>query len=901
MTLRILLLVLLLVPTFLGGIPSESGAQDLPVEKTDGSPMDQLLASADALLAQGEFEQAETLLSEGLVKLSGELSMPQKFTLHYAIALVCVRTANEGAAISNFVEAIALADQLERGTQAGFDGLALSLRLELADFLLDSGKASDSEALCWDALMRVVEKEDAGGLGRVVVALVSAVLPQTNDEDALRAFLAELDTELARWDGYRLSLPPPPEPIFELLDEGAARLMAENQTEAARRLFEGVLRLDRARGAEWRIVQDLSSVAFSALLLDDLPAARSALDEALAEAAAGPIPVNVWANRCYLAAFEGDWAVAEAHCLGGIAAARSSGDERRAIAMTSVLAGLRAFAGQARKAVNLHEDAAQRYDQLGASQDAAGERARAVMVLTEGRDLDEALRLLQRLDAKREGEPQHPLVEEARQRLALEMLLSSFESADDEEVRSALHSIGDHLFKTGRSVSLTELSLLYLDLVFRSGSVVGGNEDLEEAVLAIVGLERELGLQDSGWVGIYAQAVLHTAKEERAEAAALLLSVLDNYEDRLLSDALGGDALRVWMGRGQSRFYRRPRLEPHRRLIEELLALDRRAEAREIERRMKRVEEALLWRQPAAAKVLRPRTPLESHYLSVRAERLSLEEHLMAVSLRGGEVAPEDQRAAAAPLLSRLREAEVLALKALSTDRVLLFDPGAEPAAAGPPPRCCRNAEEWVWLDGPVDCDLPAGEPWRSGDLHRSQWACGSGRSGSRFRACGSVRRGLWSRRTRSEPLAQSCGPPGVSGGRWTRDDCFTGSARGGSLCRRCRGCHPSSQTCSSCGPEAVSFFASGRPRRWTCPRRSIFVGPCGTQEAVAEREREERLDPPGSRSPCAALSVSFGPRGGLVFPVLEEPLSFGNHKLGNTGRSFRCRDHCDLTAPPVA
>jgi len=644
--------------------------------------MDQLLASADALLAQGEFEQAETLLSEGLVKLSGELSMPQKFTLHYAIALVCVRTANEGAAISNFVEAIALADQLERGTQAGFDGLALSLRLELADFLLDSGKASDSEALCWDALMRVVEKEDAGGLGRVVVALVSAVLPQTNDEDALRAFLAELDTELARWDGYRLSLPPPPEPIFELLDEGAARLMAENQTEAARRLFEGVLRLDRARGAEWRIVQDLSSVAFSALLLDDLPAARSALDEALAEAAAGPIPVNVWANRCYLAAFEGDWAVAEAHCLGGIAAARSSGDERRAIAMTSVLAGLRAFAGQARKAVNLHEDAAQRYDQLGASQDAAGERARAVMVLTEGRDLDEALRLLQRLDAKREGEPQHPLVEEARQRLALEMLLSSFESADDEEVRSALHSIGDHLFKTGRSVSLTELSLLYLDLVFRSGSVVGGNEDLEEAVLAIVGLERELGLQDSGWVGIYAQAVLHTAKEERAEAAALLLSVLDNYEDRLLSDALGGDALRVWMGRGQSRFYRRPRLEPHRRLIEELLALDRRAEAREIERRMKRVEEALLWRQPAAAKVLRPRTPLESHYLSVRAERLSLEEHLMAVSLRGGEVAPEDQRAAAAPLLSRLREAEVLALKALSTDRVLLFDPGAEPAAA---------------------------------------------------------------------------------------------------------------------------------------------------------------------------------------------------------------------------
>jgi tetratricopeptide (TPR) repeat protein len=694
MTLRITLLALLLVPTFLGGFSSESCALEGPVDESGQSLMDQLLARADALLAQGDFEQAETLLSEGLAKLSGELDLPQRFTLHYAIALVCVRTANEGGAVSNFVEAIALADQLERGSETGFDGLALSLRLELAGFLLDSGKASDSEALCWDALMRVVEKEDAGGLGRVVVALVSAVLPQTNDESALRSFLSELDAELSRWDGYRLSLPPPPEPIFELLDEGAARLMSENQTEGAARLFEGILRLDRARDADWRIVQDLSSVAFSALLLDDLPAARRALDEALIETKGGPIPVNVWANRCYLAAFEGEWAVAEAHCLGGIAAARSSGDERRAIAMTSVLAGLRAFAGQERKAVNLHEDAAQRYDQLGASQDAAGERARAVMVLTEGRDLDEALRLLQRLDKKREGDPQHPLVEEARQRLALEMLLSSFESADDEEVRSALHSIGDHLFKTGRSVSLTELSLLYLDLVFRSGSVVGENEDLEEAVLAIVGLERELGLEDSGWVGGYAQAVLHIAKGERVEAASLLLSVLSKYEERILSDALGGDELRVWMGRGQSRFYRRPRLEPHRRLIKELMALDRTEEAREIERRVKQVELALLWRHPAAAKMLRPTSPSESHYLSVRVERLSLEEHLMAISLRGGEVAPEQQRAAVAPLLERLREAEAAALKALPADRALLFVPGSD--LAGEEPQ--RTSSGWTDL-----------------------------------------------------------------------------------------------------------------------------------------------------------------------------------------------------------
>ena len=129
MTLRITLLVLLLVPTFLGSLPSESSALEGPVDGTGQSLMDQLLAQADALLAQGDFEQAETLLSEGLAEIGGELDLPQRFTLYYAIALVCVRTANEGAAVSNFVEAIALADQLERGSQTGFDGLALSLRL----------------------------------------------------------------------------------------------------------------------------------------------------------------------------------------------------------------------------------------------------------------------------------------------------------------------------------------------------------------------------------------------------------------------------------------------------------------------------------------------------------------------------------------------------------------------------------------------------------------------------------------------------------------------------------------------------------------------------------------------------------------------------------------------------
>ena len=411
--------------------------------------------------------------------------------------------------------------------------------------------------------------------------------------------------------------------------------------------------------------------------------------------------MDVWANRCYLRAFEGQWEAAEAQCLGGIASARSGGDERRAIAMTSVLAGLRALAGQARKAVNLHEDAAQRYDQLGAVQDAAGERARAIMLLAEGRHLDEALRLLERLDQKRAGQPRHPLVEEARQRLALTMLLSSFESSEEEEVRAALQNIGAYLFETRRAVSLSELSLLYLDVVFRSGAPAGDNEDLQEAVSAIVNLERELGLERSGWVGAYAQARLHIARGEREPAVDLLLAALNTYEQRLLLDASEGDSLRVWMGRGQARFYRRPAFELHNRLLEELRALNREEEAAEIERRIDRLGRAILWRQPAAAKALRPQNQSEKDFVTLRSQRVALERHLVEVSLDGGETPPSEQRAAVGPLLTQLRTQEAASLSALSPDRQLLFSLDLPPVT-GP-----RADAGWV--------DLSAGSCWVGG------------------------------------------------------------------------------------------------------------------------------------------------------------------------------------------
>jgi tetratricopeptide (TPR) repeat protein len=694
MTLRLPHLFRILVLGAAFGLAGAAMAHDANETSEDTrAPADDLLRAADTLLSAGEFGAAEGILSEGLRDLSPDVAATDRFTLHYALALIQVRLGRVDAAILSFVEAIALADSLKRGEAAGYDGLALSLRLELAGFLLDSGRAGDSEALCWDALGRSLDHREPPGLGRVVVALVSAVLAQTQGVGDLRSFLSELDGYLAAWDGYRLSLPPPPEPIFALLEEGAARLLAEGETAAASRLFEGILRLDRARSADWRIVPDLSAVAFASLLTDDLGRARRALTEAHSALGRAPVPVDIWANRCYLAALEADWATAEVQCTAGIAAARSGGDERRAIAMTSVLAGLRALAGERRKAVSLYEDAAQRYERLGLAREASAERARAIVTLSQGRHLDEGLRLLQRLDSKRSGALRHPVVEEARQRLALQMLLSSFDSSDGQEIRTTLQNIGAHLFETRRAVDLTELSLLYLDLAVRDDAVAASTDDLVEAVDAVVNLERELGLAASGWVGLQARALLHSKQGERERAVSLWAESLERYEERLLADALHGDPLRVWMGRGQSPFYRRPRFEPHRNLVALLRALDREDEAQGVTDRMARVSQGALWRQPPAAKVLRASTTAGQDFVAVRAQRRGLERQLVKVSFQGGDIPPAEQRDALAPLLAKLRAKEDSAFARLRPSQRLLFRPGVVPEPPAVPPRAP------TWLD----------------------------------------------------------------------------------------------------------------------------------------------------------------------------------------------------------
>jgi hypothetical protein len=824
---RLLPLFLLCIAPFVAW-PTPSFAESSLSAGTVSPSPSSVLQEVDALLAGGNFEAAELLLSEGLRGFGTGISSADRFTLHYALALVRVRLPRAESAILSFVEAIALADGLEASGQPDYEGLALSVRLELASFLLELGRPADSEALCWDALGLSLAKTESKGLGPVVVALVSAVLAQPADDADLLSFLAELDAELTRWDGYRLSLPPPPEPIFALLEEGAARLLAEGSTTRASALFTAILRLDRVRSADWRLVADLSAVAFSALLIDDLASARDALAEVTSLLRGQPFPIDVWANRCYLAAFEGALAQADVECLGGIAAARSAGDEQRAVALTSVLAGLRRLGGDRRGAVNLYEDAGQRYDQLGAASAASAERAEAIASLVEERHLDEALRLLQRLDQRWQGEPVHARIEESRQRLALQMLLSSFDSSDDEEIRMTLQNLGAHLFSTGRAIDLSELSLLYLDLVLRSDSLGETNsepqdgEGLEAAVEAIVRLEDELGLGSAGWVGLQARALVALSQGEEEVAVGLLSEALTPHEERLLSSALSADPLRVWIGRGLSPFYSRPKLEPHNTLLPLLRGLGRERDAADLEARVERVNRALLWRQPAAAEVLRPRDSSERLFLKIRAERVTLEAHLVMVSLHGGDVPPAEVRAAVTPLLTQVRKKEDTAFSAIQGRRKALFRPGVGVRLGDPGP------------SAPLE---KPGEPVLWTDLSSAE--CSLGRPGSAA---------IFLETSASERL----GPGAISGRTWSGLILLP-------ICESSEGATiSSSRSVQSLGLQDEAFFlggASGLVRQVRpAPRRARRL----FRQTLADRLQEGRSASEAFEAAVAAVAVRF-------------------------------------------
>ena len=697
------------------------------------------LERVDSLLGKGDLEGAVVILLAASEQLDSDDALSDRFTVHYALGLLRARLDVADGAVSAYIEAIALADALERMETPGFVGSDVTTRLELSAHLRRWGRFGEAEGLDWDALATSIALDQRGTLAAVVGSLTMSVLAQETTDEELRGFLEELDEELHGCEGYRLSLPPPPEPIFLLLEETAARLLAEDEGSEALALFEGILRLDRARGADWRLVSDLSSVAFAALMVDELPAARAVLGETEGLLEGGLIPADVWANRCYLAAIEGAWDRAHTHCLAGLAAARAAGDELRSLALTSRLAGLYVLTGRPDRSVSLYEDAAQGYEKAGLDVEAASERAQAVIELAESRRFDEGLRLLGRIDTSWEGRPAHPRIEEARQRLALQMLLVSFESSDAEEITAALQSIGGYLFETGRSEDLSRLSLLYLELALRRDGESGREQEIDEALAAILGLEEQLGLGKTGWVGEFARGIVHDDRGEDSAAREAWQEALEGHEEELLWRSEQGGPLREWLGRAERPFYRRLDFEPHSMLLGLLQRREESSEGLSVVERVMTVRRAMVWREPAAGRVLRPRSPAEHRVEQLLDERRHLVATLKAVSLQGGEVHPAEQREALSPLLVENRRQFEAALEALSPDRVRVFAPGRASGGAGGSDEIdsslvVRAGAGFYDYDCCVGTNQPSLGGWPTGGAHFDQNARAVGQRGKKGR-----------------------------------------------------------------------------------------------------------------------------------------------------------------------
>jgi hypothetical protein len=408
------------------------------------------------------------------------------------------------------------------------------------------------------------------------------------------------------------------------------------------------------------------------------------------------------------------------------------------------------------------------------------------------------------------------------------MLLSSFDSSDDEEIRMTLQNLGAHLFSTGRAIDLSELSLLYLDLVLRSDSLGETNsepqdgEGLEAAVEAIVRLEDELGLGSAGWVGLQARALVALSQGEEEVAVGLLSEALTPHEERLLSSALSADPLRVWIGRGLSPFYSRPKLEPHNTLLPLLRGLGRERDAADLEARVERVNRALLWRQPAAAEVLRPRDSSERLFLKIRAERVTLEAHLVMVSLHGGDVPPAEVRAAVTPLLTQVRKKEDTAFSAIQGRRKALFRPGVGVRLGDPGP------------SAPLE---KPGEPVLWTDLSSAE--CSLGRPGSAA---------IFLETSASERL----GPGAISGRTWSGLILLP-------ICESSEGATiSSSRSVQSLGLQDEAFFlggASGLVRQVRpAPRRARRL----FRQTLADRLQEGRSASEAFEAAVAAVAVRF-------------------------------------------
>jgi tetratricopeptide (TPR) repeat protein len=603
-----------LVGVLLAPLPARAGE---PPALSDVEQAQAGLVEGQQLVDEGRPDDAVPRLKEALELLGPQGDRGLRLALLATLGVAHAEAGRAEAMMAAFAEAIGLADHLS----LEYPSLPVVTRLQLAMLLRDLDRAIDAEAAAWDALDVAIARGELAEAAAPVELLVLSAVDQGADHEQLAALVQELDLALSALDAYRLHVSPPPEPIAAMLEEAAIRRAHAGQLDAALEAFSALHALDVARGAEHRLVHDLSQLAWSALQAGDLRRAREALEATWDFVPRGDEPVDWLASYSGLLFEEGRIDDAVSICDRAARRAGADGDTWREAMLLGRLGRLFGHAGDAAEAVEHHGRAALRFDELGAIGEAALERSMAALALAVDGDLDaaEELRVAAVAELGEERLP-GPMVEV---RAAIDERRALAPDLPRARALELLVAAERGWFQQERAERLLDAALWHVAWAIEDG--VG----VEEAVAAIVALEEQTGLALEGWQGAWARGL---AAEGDARRSAWLEAA-----DRLDRFAL----LPLPDGRapGEPPLPPSPWPDPREALLQELTATGRLEEAIDRVERRRALELAAL---------ARPESP---------TRLTELRKAMRYASFRGGERTPAEIRAELTPLLEQQIEA----------------------------------------------------------------------------------------------------------------------------------------------------------------------------------------------------------------------------------------------------
>jgi len=504
-------------------VVSAPGAEPAGPEPGQEHAGEVLLLGHQALRA-GQIERAIELLDRAVQMLSSgedrQLLLAARVNRAHALS----QAGRLLEAMAEFAAAIPQADVLAASPDLNAPDLGVGVRLQLAEVLGSYGSPVDAEAAAWDGLEAAVRLGQLAFAGPAIRTLLQLGAARDDSAEGLRALLEAVSTLLLELDDYRLATSPPPEPVIELLKGSARALASQLEFDAAYELFELILLLDLARGADWRLVGDLSDLSWVALQQNDSDSAHWALrwTEALVQ---GPRPAELLANWSTLQAESGDFAAAERSCLLALRRAKDEQSEARVLALRARLARIvEAAPARHDEALSLYRKSAGSYRDAGQGAAALAEEVRAAdLMLADGR-FDDAGALL--VGVIGELESGVPLAADEQVRLHLANAKLSEQRGEFEVARSALTVAGTLLFDMGRVDDLSALGSRFGELEMTAGDLAGAREAFENAQR----FEMQLGLGGEAWQGLLGLANLARAEGLDVRAEELLEEAAERIE-----------------------------------------------------------------------------------------------------------------------------------------------------------------------------------------------------------------------------------------------------------------------------------------------------------------------------------------------------------------------------------